>query len=81
VQFAHRCFPCGVRWLGRSGAPYQRFSCPASEAYARGKVQAKRANSKLKEVAEKQPLALVAGAVAVGALIGSLLPKGRSGEE
>ncbi|MBL0916241.1 MAG: hypothetical protein IBJ13_12255 [Sphingopyxis sp.] len=48
----------------------------ASEAYAKGKVQAKRANSKLKDVAEKQPLALVAGAVAIGALLGSLLPKG-----
>ena len=54
----------------------------AGEAYEKGKVQAKRANSKLKDVAEKQPLALVAGAVAIGALLGSLLPKGvRKDEE
>ena len=53
----------------------------ASEAYVKGKAQAKRANSKLKDVAEKQPLALVAGAVAIGALLGSLLPKGRKDED
>ena len=47
----------------------------------KGKAQAKRANSKLKNVAEKQPLALVAGAVAVGALLGSLLPKGARKDE
>ncbi|HZG32242.1 MAG TPA: hypothetical protein VEZ59_03150, partial [Sphingopyxis sp.] len=48
----------------------------AGEALEKGKAQAKRANNKLKDVAEKQPLALVAGAVAIGALLGSLLPKG-----
>ena len=48
----------------------------AGEALAKGKAQAKRANSKLKDVAEKQPIALVAGAVAIGALLGALLPKG-----
>ena len=48
--------------------------------YERGKAQAKRANSKLKDVAEKQPLALVAGAVAIGALLGSLLPKSGSAD-
>ena len=53
----------------------------AEQAIAKGKVQAKRANSKLKDVAEKQPLALVAGAVAIGALLGSLLPKGRKDED
>ena len=53
----------------------------ASEAYEKGKAQARRANSKLKDVAEKQPLALVAGAVAIGALLGSLLPKGRKDED
>ena len=47
----------------------------AGQAYEKGKAQAKRANSKLKTAAEKQPLALVAGAVAIGALLGSLLPK------
>ncbi|WP_260583459.1 hypothetical protein [Sphingopyxis sp. PET50] len=49
---------------------------PRGEALAKGKAQAKRANSKLKDVAEKQPIALVAGAVAIGALLGALLPKG-----
>ena len=54
----------------------------AGEADEKGKVQAKRANGKLKKAAEKQPLALVAGAVAIGALLGSLLPKGvRKDEE
>ena len=47
----------------------------AGQALEKGKAQAKRANSKLKDVAQEQPLALVAGAVALGALIGSLLPK------
>ncbi len=42
---------------------------------ARGKAEAAKAGTKLKEVAEKQPLTLLAGAVAVGALLGSLLPK------
>ncbi len=42
---------------------------------ARGKAEAAKARSKLKEVAEKQPLTLLAGAAAVGALLGSLLPK------
>ena len=45
-------------------------------AVARGKAEAAKAGTKLKEVAEKQPLTLIAGAVAVGALLGSLLPKG-----
>lgn len=57
----------------------------AGEVYEKGKAQAKRANSKLKDAAEKQPLALVAGAAAIGALLGSLLPKsgsgGRKGED
>jgi succinate dehydrogenase/fumarate reductase flavoprotein subunit len=48
---------------------------------ARGKKQAAKAGTKLKEVAETQPLALVAGAVALGALLGSLLPKRRPPEE
>lgn len=43
---------------------------------ARGKAEAVKAGTKLKEVAEKQPLTLLAGAAAVGALLGSLLPKG-----
>ncbi|PZQ21773.1 MAG: hypothetical protein DI569_10640 [Sphingopyxis macrogoltabida] len=47
----------------------------AGHAYEKGKAQAKRANGKLKTLAEEQPLAVVAGAVAIGALIGSLLPK------
>ena len=58
---------------GREQAEVARDA--ASEALEKGKAQAKRANSKLKDVAEKQPLALVAGAVAIGALLGSLLPK------
>ena len=53
----------------------------AGEALAKGKAQAKRANSKLKDVAEKQPIALVAGAVAIGALLGALLPKGGGTKE
>lgn len=43
---------------------------------ARGKQEAAKAGTKLKEVAEKQPLTLLAGAAAIGALLGSLLPKG-----
>ena len=50
-------------------------------AVARGKAEAAKAGSKLKDVAEKQPLTLVAGAVAVGALLGSLLPKGKGGDD
>ena len=47
----------------------------AEQALEKGREQAKRAGSKLKTVAEEQPLALLAGAVALGALFGSLLPK------
>lgn len=43
---------------------------------ARGKAEAAKAGTKLKQVAEQQPLTLLAGAAAVGALLGSLLPKG-----
>ena len=53
----------------------------AGQAYERGKAQAKRASSRLKDVAEKQPIALVAGAAAVGALLGSLLPKSNSKDD
>lgn len=78
---------------GRARAATEEFAAKASEqagvareaageALEKGKAQAKRANSKLKDVAEKQPLTLVAGAVAIGALLGSLLPKGvRKDEE
>ncbi len=49
----------------------------SADALEKGKKQATRANSKLKEAAKEQPMALVAGAVALGALLGSLLPKRR----
>ena len=49
----------------------------AGEALEKGKAQAKRANSKLKDIAEDQPLTLLAGAAAIGALLGSLIPKRR----
>lgn len=44
---------------------------------ARGKEQAAKANSKLQVAAKEQPLTLLAGAAAVGALLGAMLPKGR----
>lgn len=44
----------------------------------KGKAGAAKANNRLKQMAEDQPLTLVAGAVALGALLGSLLPKGRN---
>lgn len=47
----------------------------------RSKKQAARAGTKLKQVAETQPLALIAAALAVGAALGSLLPKRRPPEE
>ena len=47
----------------------------SADAIEKGKVQASKANSKLQDVAKKQPMALVAGAAALGALLGSLLPK------
>lgn len=59
--------------LGREQAEVAREA--AEQALEKGKTQAKRANGKLKSVAEQQPMALLAGAVAVGALFGSLLPK------
>lgn len=46
-----------------------------ARAVEKGKAGAARANDKLRDVAEEQPIALVAGALALGALIGSLLPK------
>lgn len=59
-----------------AGHAFEEGKARASDAYAKGKVQAKRANSKLKDIAQEQPMALVAGAAALGALVGSLLPKG-----
>lgn len=50
-------------------------------AVKRGKQEAAKAGTKFKEVVEKQPLTLIAGAVAVGALLGSLLPKGSKRDE
>lgn len=50
-------------------------------AVARGKAGAAKAGSRLKQVAEEQPLTLIAGAVALGALIGSVLPKGRRDDD
>lgn len=46
-----------------------------ADVLEKSKAQASKANSKLQHVAKEQPMALVAGAVALGALIGSLLPK------
>ncbi|PKP98506.1 MAG: hypothetical protein CVT74_10780 [Alphaproteobacteria bacterium HGW-Alphaproteobacteria-13] len=53
----------------------------AEQALEKGKAQAKRANGKLKSMAEQQPMALLAGAVALGALFGSLLPRRKAQEE
>lgn len=41
---------------------------------ARGKEQAAKARTKLDETADTQPLILLVGAAAVGALIGALMP-------
>lgn len=58
---------------GREQADH--LSRASADALEKGKAKASKANSKLKDVAAEQPMALVAGAVALGALIGSLLPK------
>lgn len=58
-----------------------QLSDKVAPVVARGKAEAAKAGTKLKEVAEKQPLTLIAGAVAVGALLGSLLPKGKRDED
>lgn len=55
----------------------QQLGAKVAPVVARGKDQAAKANSKLKVAAEQQPLTLLAGAAAVGALLGALLPKGR----
>jgi hypothetical protein len=68
-----------VAAIGREQA--QQLSEKLAPTVARGKEQAAKAGTKLKDVAEKQPLALVAGAVALGALLGSLLPKRRPPQE
>lgn len=64
---------------GRERAEVAREA--AEQALEKGRTQAKRANGKLKSVAEQQPMALLAGAVAIGALFGSLLPKRRAETE
>ena len=78
---------------GRARAATEDFAAKASEqagvapetpgvADEKWQVQAKPANRKHKKTPQKQPLTLVAGAVAIGALLGSLLPKGvRKDEE
>lgn len=43
-------------------------------AVTRGKEQVAKARTRLNETAQTQPLVLLAGATALGALIGSLLP-------
>lgn len=53
----------------------QQLSEKVAPAVKRGKEQVAKANSKLKAAAEDQPLTLLAGAVAAGALLGALLPK------
>lgn len=50
-------------------------------AVSRGKAQAVKAGGKFKQMAEEQPLTLVAGAVALGALLGSLIPKNTKPDE
>lgn len=64
---------------GREQADVAREA--AEQALEKGKVQAKRAGGKLKSVAEQQPLALLAGAVALGALFGSLLLRRKADAE
>lgn len=58
----------------------QQLGEKVAPVVARGKAQAAKANSRLKAAAEEQPLTLLAGAVAVGAMLGALLPKGRKPE-
>lgn len=41
---------------------------------ARGKAQAAKARDKLSAIAADQPLTLLAGAIAVGALLGAIMP-------
>ncbi|NJS14577.1 MAG: hypothetical protein HC788_08185 [Sphingopyxis sp.] len=64
---------------GRAQA--QQLGEKLAPTVALGKEQAAKADNKLKDVAEAQPLALVAGAAVLGALLGSLLPKRRPPEE
>jgi ElaB/YqjD/DUF883 family membrane-anchored ribosome-binding protein len=59
----------------------QQLADKVAPVVAQGKEQAAKANSKLKSAAQDQPLTLLAGAAAVGALLGALLPKGRKSED
>jgi hypothetical protein len=52
----------------------QHLGEKAGPLVARGKDKAGRARTKLDETAQAQPLTLLAGAVAFGALIGTLIP-------
>ena len=58
-----------------------QLSEKVAPAVTRGKEGAAKAGDKLKSIADTQPLTLLAGAAAVGALLGSLLPKRSKPEE
>ncbi|VXC97158.1 hypothetical protein [Sphingomonas sp. AX6] len=53
----------------------------ASDAYASSKQSVKKAATKVEKSAKDNPLAVVAGGIAIGAVIGALLPKTQREEE
>lgn len=53
----------------------------ATDAYRSGKQSVKTAASRVEGTARDNPLAIVAGGVAIGAVIGALLPKTQKEEE
>lgn len=64
---------------GRAQA--QKLGEKVAPAVERSKAKAAEAQGKLKATAEAQPLTLLVGAVALGAVLGALLPKRTKPEE
>jgi ElaB/YqjD/DUF883 family membrane-anchored ribosome-binding protein len=82
VQSAYGKAKAGASNAADAGRSYaSEIGARVKPAAERGKAGAKQANDRLKKAAEENPLTLVAGALAVGALLGTLLPKRTSHDE
>ena len=58
-----------------------KVQAKASDAYRSSKRSVKKATTRVEKRAKDNPLAIVAGGIAIGAVIGALLPKTQKEEE